>query len=87
LTAQKQIIEMLKDQNEYLKSVISEKDKQLTKTSEVTTNLTRLLENSQVLLKQSQEKILLLENPPEEKDDPVKGKSFLEKVRYVFSKS
>jgi hypothetical protein len=61
------LIESLETQLEYLKSVISEKDKQLSASQEQTANLTRLLENSQVLLKQQQEKILFLESPPKEK--------------------
>lgn len=52
-------IESLESQLEYLKSIISEKDKQLG-------DMTRLVENSQVLQKQQQEKIFFLEQPKEQ---------------------
>jgi hypothetical protein len=58
------LLNNLKEQVDYLKSVITEKDKQLSASQDQSVNLTRLLENSQVLLKQHQEKILFLENPP-----------------------
>ena len=74
------LLSSLKEQNDYLKSIISEKDRQLSAKEENTTNLTRLLENSQVLLKQQQERILLLEQPTEERD----RKTFFEKLRHVF---
>jgi hypothetical protein len=54
-------INSLKEEKEHLKSIISDQGQQIA-------NLTRLLENSQVLLKQQQDKIILLESPePKEK--------------------
>jgi DNA modification methylase len=86
LIVYKQLIESLEKQNNYLKQdkiklyeQLEIKDKQLATKEEHTANLTRLLENSQVLLKQSQEKILLLENPPVEKI-PDNAKSFWGKL-------
>lgn len=81
------LLNSFKEQNDYLKSIIAEKDRQLSEKDrqlsvkeENTANLTRLLENSQVLLRQQQEKIFLLESPPEEKQDPIKSKSLWGKL-------
>jgi predicted DNA-binding protein YlxM (UPF0122 family) len=61
-------IDSLKSDIEYLKGVISDERESLrdiiSDQSQQITSLTRLLENSQVLLKQQQEKILFLESPP-----------------------
>lgn len=60
-------INSIEEQLEYMKTIIIEKDKQLTAYQEQTVSLTRLLENSQVLLKQHQDKIFLLESPKQTK--------------------
>jgi Leucine-rich repeat (LRR) protein len=57
-------LESLEKQIEYLKSIITEKDKQLETRDLQINDMTKLVENSQVLLKQQQEKILFLESPP-----------------------
>jgi hypothetical protein len=87
----KQLIESLEKQNNELRQdklqlyqQLEIKDKQLASKEENTANLTRLLENSQVLLRQQQEKIFLLEQPPQEKENPINGKTFFEKLRHVF---
>ena len=54
------LIDSLKNENTHIKGILSEQSKQID-------NLTRLLENSQVLQKQQQDKILLLEEPREVK--------------------
>lgn len=54
-------INSLKEEKEHLKIIISDQSQQIA-------NLTRLMENSQVLLRKQQDKILLLESPePKEK--------------------
>lgn len=56
------LIESLETQLEYLKSVIAEKDKQLEVRDTQIIGMTKLVENSQVLLRQQQDKILFLED-------------------------
>jgi hypothetical protein len=65
------LIESLETQLEYLKSVIAEKDRQLETRDSQISGMTKLVENSQVLLRQQQDKIFLLESP---QDKPVKEK-------------
>lgn len=53
-------IQSLKSEIDHLKSITTDQSQQIG-------NLTQLLQNSQILLKQQQDKILLLENPIETK--------------------
>lgn len=55
-------IESLETQIEYLKKVIAEKDRQLDTKDVQIAEITKLVENSQVLQKQQQEKIFFLED-------------------------
>lgn len=55
-------LESLEIQIEYLKSVITEKDKQLETKDIQISEITKLVENGQVLQKQQHDKILLLED-------------------------
>lgn len=57
-TGQKDYINSLLEQNELLKLELNKKDEQIN-------NTLRLLENSQILMKDSKEKILMLENKDE----------------------
>jgi len=54
-------IDSLKSEIDHLRGVVSEQGQQLI-------NMSKLLENSQVLLKQQQEKIFFLESPPVEQE-------------------
>jgi hypothetical protein len=74
------LIESLETQLEYLKSVIAEKDRQLETRDSQISGMTKLVENSQVLLRQQQDKIFLLESP---QDKPVKEKK---SIWYIFRK-
>jgi flavorubredoxin len=63
-------------QIDYIKSIVIEKDKQIQSKDEQISNLTRLLENSQILLKHEQEKNQLLLESSE-----VKKKNFWSRFR------
>jgi len=54
-----EVIEILKKDNEFLKNQILEKDSHIH-------TLTKLIENSQILLRESQQKVLLLETKKKE---------------------
>jgi transcriptional regulator of acetoin/glycerol metabolism len=68
------LIDSLKSENTHLKAMNIEQSKQLD-------NLTRLLENSQVLLKQHQEKVFLLESQSSEKQ----AESIIEQLNKIES--